>query len=148
MYVYTILSFKWSISVYNESITIIQIVYSRMTCYLLIYSVTRQSCAYILEYLEKVKFKLIYFSSIAKQISAYINHVRCLLPGVLTSTHAACVEKSWSQNMLITGLELGTFGTRGRRSTSATRSSTHYSLYLPLLQNLWMLGVVHDSFTF
>ena len=46
-----------------------------------------------------------------------------MLPGYLTSTQCAvCVEKSQRQNLLITGFEHGTFGTRGRCSTSVPLS--------------------------
>ena len=51
------------------------------------------------------------------------------LPGDLTSTRAVCVEKSQSQDPLITGLEPGTFDTRVRRSTCL-----HHCLPLNLSQ--------------
>ena len=53
----------------------------------------------------------------------------------LTSTSAVCVEKSQSQDPLITGLEPGTFDTRGRRSTSAPLSSTIF--YLNTIVTVW-----------
>ena len=53
------------------------------------------------------KFKLIYLHRLRNKLSAYINHARCLLPVDLTSTRTVCVEKSQSQDPLITGLEPG-----------------------------------------